>query len=111
MAQQAAALTAVVDAKHGGIPYASPSNYNLMMTAPVADGKNVWLDLVEANYLNANGVTTALNFTDGWKLWGNRTAAFPGNHDVYLRSLCPRKKIRRKRCVRPEGDCIILASC
>lgn len=31
----------------------------------------------EANYLNSNGITTAINWTGGWKAWGNRTSCFP----------------------------------
>jgi len=77
---QAAGIAAVVDADHGDIPYASPSNKNAQMQAAMADGNEVWLDLVKANYLNANGITTAFNF-NGWRLWGNRSAAYPGNTD------------------------------
>lgn len=81
MSVQTAALMATVDADHGGIPYASPSNKNLQMTACVVDGEELWLDVQKANYLNANGVATALNFEGGWKLWGNWTACYPSVSD------------------------------
>lgn len=74
---QAAALTASVDADNKDIPYASPSNKNLQMTACVVNGEEVRLDIQRANYLNGNGIATALNWQDGWKLWGNRTACYP----------------------------------
>jgi phage tail sheath protein FI len=35
-----------------------------------------------ADYLNANGVVTALNFIGGWKCWGNRTSIYPASSDV-----------------------------
>ncbi len=77
MSIQAAGLMASTDVERGGIPYASPSNKNLKMTSCVANGEEVWLDLNQANYLNSQGIATALNFEGGWKLWGNRTACFP----------------------------------
>ena len=40
------------------------------------------LGLDEANYLNGNGIITALNWIGGWKSWGNRTACYPGVTDV-----------------------------
>lgn len=35
------------------------------------------LDQDQANTLNSWGIATFLNM-DGWRLWGNRTAAYPG---------------------------------
>lgn len=81
LSTQAAALMAQVDAEHNGIPYASPSNHNLQMTAFVVDGEEKTLDIQKANHLNGNGVVTALNMYGGWKLWGNWTAAYPENRD------------------------------
>jgi len=76
-----AGLLADVDGQNNGIPFASPSNKNLQMQAMIVNDKEVSLSLTQANYLNANGITTALNFVGGWKLWGNRTAAFPAVTD------------------------------
>ena len=83
MSTQAAGLTATVDARNGGAPSESPSNKLLQINSAVlADGTEVLLDLQQANYLNSNGIVTALNFVDGFVLWGNETACFPANTDV-----------------------------
>ena len=80
---QLAALLGQVDSDNDGTPYMSPSNHNLQMTATVLeDGTEVWLDLEKANYLNGEGILTAINQTSGWLCWGNRTAAYPGSTDV-----------------------------
>ena len=82
MSSQLAGLIAQVDENNEGIPYVSPSNKNFQMDSAVANGKEVWLGPGEANYLNGNGIITALNFVGGWKCWGNRTAAYPAVTDV-----------------------------
>jgi len=74
---QVAGICANVDSANGGIPFSSPSNKNLQMQAMIVNGEEVALSLTQANFLNANGIATALNFVGGWKLWGNRTACFP----------------------------------
>jgi hypothetical protein len=81
MSTQAAGICANVDATNEQVPYASPSNKNLQMTQALVGGDPLWLDLGKANYLNSNGIVTALNFVGGWKLWGNRTACFPDDTD------------------------------
>ena len=83
MSSQLAALMGQVDSNNGSTPYVSPSNQSLQMTATVlTDGSEVWLDFEAANYLNGQGVCTAINEASGWKFWGNRTAAYPGSTDV-----------------------------
>lgn len=82
LSSQVAALTAQVDADNEGVPYVSPSNHNLQMDSCVNNGDEVWLGPQEANYLNSNGIVTALNFIGGWKLWGSRTGCYPGVTDV-----------------------------
>ena len=80
---QLAALLAEVDGENDDVPYVSPSNHNYAMDAAVLeDGTEVWLSPDTAAYLNSQGVVTALNFMDGWKCWGNRTAKYPGGTDV-----------------------------
>ncbi len=78
-----AGLICSVDADQGDVPYKSPSNERLEINGvlPVA-GKEVWLGPQEASYLNGQGIITALNFSGGWKCWGNRTGAYPGSTDV-----------------------------
>ena len=83
MSTQAAGLIGQVDSENDDVPYVSPSNKNLQMTAAVLeDGTEVWLDPAQAAYLNSQGIVTALNFIGGWVLWGNRTACYPANTDV-----------------------------
>ncbi|MGP7817771.1 phage tail sheath family protein [Niallia sp. 01092] len=79
---QAAALMAQVDAANGDTPHVSPSNKSLQAESLVINGEEMQLDLAQANYLNANGIITGLNFIGGMKLWGNRTSAYPSNNDV-----------------------------
>ncbi len=82
MSTQMASLANLVDADNEGYPYHEPSNNNLQMDAAVlADGTEILLGLEQANYLNGQGVVTALNFIGGWKLWGHRTSCYPGNTD------------------------------
>lgn len=81
----------VLDAKNDDIPYESPSNKNIQMDGLcLSDGTEVVLDLEQANYLNGQGVVTALNFIGGWKLWGNRTGCYPANTDVKDNFICLR---------------------
>ena len=71
-----------VDNSNGDIPFESPSNKILQMNACVnSEGKEISLGLDQANYLNGQGITTALNFSGGWRAWGNRTAVYPANTD------------------------------
>lgn len=82
LSTQIAALNLVMDAKNGDIPYHSPSNQSLQANSAVlAGGAEVWLDQAQANYLNGEGVVTALNFIGGWKAWGNRTGIYPSVTD------------------------------
>lgn len=82
LSTQAAALMGKVDSAHDDIPYKSPSNENLQCDQTIlADGTDIFLGKAQANYLNGIGVVTALNFVGGWKLWGNRTSAYPSTTD------------------------------
>lgn len=76
-----AAMTAYTDAAHGDIPYKSPSNELLNMSAAVLDdGSEVVLDTSMAEVINSYGIVTAIN-DGGWRSWGNNTAAYPGTTD------------------------------
>lgn len=77
----AAALTAYTDAANGDTPNVSPSNKTLAIsTACLADGTDVVLDQEQANTINSFGVATFLNM-NGFRLWGNNTAAYPSTTD------------------------------
>lgn len=66
----------------GGTPCESASNKTLRADSMVlANGEEVTLDVQKANYLNDNGIITALNFYNGFVSWGNYTAAFPASTD------------------------------
>ena len=87
-----APLTATVDAGNDDVPYESPSNKDLRITGTVLhDGTEVLLDQQQANdLLNANGIITAIN-ANGWKAWGNNTAAYPSTTDPKDRFLAVRR--------------------
>ena len=77
----AGALTAYTDAVNNDIPNVSPSNKTLSISAAcLPDGTEVILDQDQANTINSFGVATFLN-VNGFRLWGNNTAAYPGNSD------------------------------
>jgi len=89
MSTHVAGLMAQVDTKNDGCPYESPSNKNLKIDSLVTkSGAEVILDLNAANYLNANGIVTGLNFIGGFVLWGNETACFPASTDVKDYFIC-----------------------
>lgn len=83
LSTQLAGVIDITDSNNDDVPYVSPSNNNLNATASVlANGSEVWIAPDTGAYLNGQGIITALNFIGGWKLWGNRTACYPGNTDV-----------------------------
>ena len=66
----------------GGTPRESASNKQLQADSMVlADGTEVVIDIQQANYLNDNGIVTALNFYNGFVSHGDWTACFPSNTD------------------------------
>lgn len=78
LSTQVACIIQKLTAENDGIPCKSPSNENVKADATcIADGTNIFLGLDEANYLNENGITTAINWIGGWKSWGNRTGCYP----------------------------------
>jgi phage tail sheath protein FI len=77
-----ACVANVTDAANNGIPFASPSNQPVIGTSAVLDdGTEVLLTRTQANTLNDQGIVTLLNGFFGWRLWGNRTAGYPGTTD------------------------------
>lgn len=82
LSTQLAGVICRTDAEQEDIPYASPSNRSLQADSSVlADGTEVSLGPDQAAYLNGIGIVTDLNFTGGWKVWGNRTGAYPSVTD------------------------------
>lgn len=82
LSTQLAGVICRTDAANSDVPYKSPSNENLQATATILrTGDEVYLGPNSAAYLNGEGIVTGLNFIGGWKAWGNRTAAYPGNSD------------------------------
>ena len=70
------------DNAHSDVPYKSPSNESLQIDSCVNEsGDEVMLTHDEANYLNDQGIITALN-RQGWVTWGNRTSIYPRLTDV-----------------------------
>lgn len=75
-------LLSYVDASNDDVPYMSPSNKVMGITGTcLADGTEIVMDQDQASAVNAFGVTTAFN-SNGWRLWGNYTGAFPGVTDA-----------------------------
>lgn len=82
MSTQVASLVNFIDASNQGYPFEEFSNKNLQMDAAVlADGTEILLSLEQANYLNGQGIVTALNWVGGWRAWGHRTSVYPTNTD------------------------------
>lgn len=86
-----AAMASYTDYSNDNVPNLSPSNHALRISATVVeDGTEVSLDINQANELNAVGVVTALNL-NGFKAWGNNTAAYPDTTDPKDRWICCRR--------------------
>lgn len=74
---------AKVDTGNDGCPHESPSNKRLQIDSLVVkSGQEVVMELNSANSLNANGIVTALRFTDAFVLWGNYLASYPSSTDI-----------------------------
>ena len=81
LSTQLAALMNVVDAEHDLIPYKSPSNEFLRCDSCVlSDGTEVYLGRDLANYVNSQGVATALNF-GGYRSWLTHVSIYPNDTD------------------------------
>jgi len=81
MSVLASCVTLNTDAQHDDVPFKSPSNETIVGDGLcLADETEVVFGKDIANYLNGIGTVTAIN-QNGWKLWGNNTAAYPGTTD------------------------------
>ncbi|SHO50070.1 phage tail sheath family protein [Anaerocolumna xylanovorans] len=79
---QMAAHMQYLAASNSGVPSKSPSNKDIKITGLYTKaGEEVFMEMDEANdFCNACGVVTAINM-NGWKCWGNNTAAYPSTSD------------------------------
>ncbi|MGE4424781.1 MAG: phage tail sheath family protein [Pseudodesulfovibrio sp.] len=71
----------LTDSLNNDVPYVSPSNKSALCSGCRVNGKDIRLGLEQAEYLNGQGVVIPFNFNSGWKIWGNRTAAYPTTTD------------------------------
>ncbi|MFD5019989.1 phage tail sheath family protein [Paenibacillus sp. NPDC058367] len=71
------------DYANDNVPYESPSNKRVDITSTVlGSGAKIQFDEVQANELNAKGITT-FNFRDGmWVLWGPHNANYEYGTDI-----------------------------
>ncbi len=77
------ALVAYIDASNDDVPNLHMSNKSLPITGLCLDdkeGTEVVIDKEQANVVNSFGVVTAVNI-NGFKSWGNNTAAYPDTTD------------------------------
>lgn len=80
---QLAGCIMTVDYNNNSTPHVSPSNQKLQINGLCySNGDEFILPKEQADYLNGNGIVTAINFTNGWTAWGNRTAIYPASTDV-----------------------------
>ena len=76
------ALISYEDAFNDDVPYIYPSNKIMGITGTcLADGTEIIIDQDQAGAVNESGVTTAFN-SNGWRLWGNYTGAYPAVLDA-----------------------------
>jgi uncharacterized protein len=76
------------DFDNDNVPYESPSNKQLDITGAVlGDGTAIDFDEIQANELNAKGITTIAFRAGSWVLWGPHNANYE-----YGKSIDPRDK-------------------
>ena len=71
------AVLAFYDAENDDVPCLTPSNKTIGISGICnASGAEIYVDQATANALNGFGIVTAINL-NGWRTWGNNTAAYP----------------------------------
>jgi phage tail sheath protein FI len=87
-----AATIARTDAQNENVPYVSPSNKKIPISGMVLGDNTteLYLDRTQANFLNGAGIVTAINM-NGWRTWGNNTAAYPETTDPKDRFIAVRR--------------------
>lgn len=77
-----ASTLVAADRNNDNVPCYSPSNQSIKCSRLVdKNGDEVDISLEDANALEAKGIVTALNFVNGWVIWGNYTSAKPVTDD------------------------------
>ena len=87
------ALIAYVDASNDDVPNLSASNKAIPITGLCLDDdedSEIVIDQEQANLVNSFGVSTAINF-NGFRSWGNNSAAYPMTTDPKDRWFCCRR--------------------
>ncbi len=86
------ALCAYLDASNDNVPNIYPSNKVIpsVVSGCLDDGTEVYLDELQGNILNAEGVVTIINQV-GVRAWGNNTAAYPTTNDPKDRWIAVRR--------------------
>lgn len=87
------ALIAYIDASNDDVPNLSASNKPLPITGLCLDddaNSEIVVDQEQANTVNSFGVVTAINF-NGFRSWGNNSAAYPMTTDPKDRWFCCRR--------------------
>lgn len=85
------ALLAYTDASNDDVPNVYPSNKSFGITGTcLADGTDIIIDQEQANIVNSYGIVTAINM-NGYKCWGNNTAAYPSTTDPKDRWIAVRR--------------------
>lgn len=88
-----AAMTAYTDAQNDDVPSLNASNKLMAVTAACLDDETdteISIDMSQANVVAGCGVVTALNM-NGFRTWGNNSAAYPANTDPKDRWFCCRR--------------------
>ncbi len=76
------------DYDNGNVPYESPSNKPIMASGTVLDnGTPILFDSIEANTLNASGITTAVFRSGNWVLWGPHNANYAYGSEIDARDM------------------------
>lgn len=88
-----AAMVAYTDAGNDDVPNLSASNKLMAVTGTCLDDEGdteVSIDMAQANMVAGWGVATALNM-NGFRTWGNNSAAYPATTDPKDRWFCCRR--------------------
>ena len=80
----AMAETLRLDNSHNGVPMETCGNKGIPVNAQYfgEGSSNLGFDVLEGNGLCEKGISTVVYWSDGWKLWGDHTAAYTFGGDM-----------------------------